>query len=440
MRIRLLYFTYIYQPRRTAALLLVAILILSTFSPASAFADTSFSLNTISNDLTYIADQFSALISNLTDALASYIPATSLAASAATPVAAPSPDLHATAASTSSPATSTTSPAVPTTIVRQPIIQQFINQVTPSPQGDSVSPATLVTMLANLRSELLARIGTVPTQSGGGAAVPSYANTFGLSQRIDQLTNTAINTPTITGGSIIGANISGTIYGTGILSTGTLNLTSTATTSNSNLGSIVWNGTSFYGKTGTATTTSTGWFNLAQDNTIDVFLIGGQSNAEGRGDSSLSPVPELGTVFQYYNGSISSGSDPVGGAITGSAWPSFGITYYKATGRKVAFVPAAGSGYSINDWQSGGTVYPQSITRLNAAIAAFRAAGFTPIFKGVLWSQGETDAQFINASTETAATYQSLLTTMIANYRSTYGSSMPFYIFQTGTASGIPSF
>ncbi len=40
--------------------------------------------------------------------------------------------------------------------------------------------------------------------SGGGASVPVYANNFGLSQKIDTLTNT-----TITGGSISGATISG---------------------------------------------------------------------------------------------------------------------------------------------------------------------------------------------------------------------------------------
>ena len=40
--------------------------------------------------------------------------------------------------------------------------------------------------------------------SGGGASVPVYANNFGLSQKIDTLTNA-----TITGGSITGATISG---------------------------------------------------------------------------------------------------------------------------------------------------------------------------------------------------------------------------------------
>jgi hypothetical protein len=85
---------------------------------------------------------------------------------------------------------------------------------------------------------------------------------------------------------------------------GQVTLGSTATSTAATLGSLVWDDSSFYGKTGAATTTSTGWFNLAQDNTVDVFLIAGQSNAVGQGDSTLSPVIPTGKVLQYYQGSV----------------------------------------------------------------------------------------------------------------------------------------
>src|SRR5882757_664043 len=59
---------------------------------------------------------------------------------------------------------------------------------------------------------------------------------------------------------------------------------------------------------------------------IDVFLIGGQSNAVGNpggGGAASSPDPQSGTVYQYYSGSFSAVTDEVGAANTGSAWPSF---------------------------------------------------------------------------------------------------------------------
>src|SRR5271166_2666730 len=102
-------------------------------------------------------------------------------------------------------------------------------------------------------------------------------------------------------------------------------------------------------------------------NPIDVFPIGGQSNALGQAPmSTLSQSPHVpsGKVLQYYLGSISDANDPVGNSVYGSAWPSFGITYYNATGRNVAFVPAAvgATGQSskadvgLGNWDASGTL------------------------------------------------------------------------------------
>jgi hypothetical protein len=177
---------------------------------------------------------------------------------------------------------------------------------------------------------------------------------------------------------------------------------------------------------------------------IDVFLVAGQSNATGVGDASQAPRPLSGTVFNYYNGTISE-FDPVD-PNTGSAWPSFGVTYYDLTGHKILFVLSAIGGTCQTDqcaayshalsWDVNGTLMQPSITALDAAMSALTAAGYTSVLKGVLWDQGEGDAEAINGGAVSPAAYQSALTATIGRYRAHYGPSLPFYIFQTGTEPG----
>ncbi|OGG56266.1 hypothetical protein A2680_00600, partial [Candidatus Kaiserbacteria bacterium RIFCSPHIGHO2_01_FULL_55_37] len=200
---------------------------------------------------------------------------------------------------------------------------------------------------------------------------------------------------------------------------------------------------------GATSPTWSAWSNTAntctqiQSNAIDVFLVAGQSNAVGYpGSSAGSPAVPTGKALQYYNGAISNANDPVGNAQFGSAWPAFGSAYYAAAGRRIAFVPTAvgGSGQlatsdtGTGNWSQTGSLFTSSTNKLDAAMTALGGAGYTPTFKGVLWSQGENDAIKINGGTVTANDYQAGLTSMIARYRARYGSAMPFYIFQTGTS------
>lgn len=176
-------------------------------------------------------------------------------------------------------------------------------------------------------------------------------------------------------------------------------------------------------------------------NEIDVFLIGGQSNAQGVGDSSLAPYFVDNTAYQYYSGTLSELTlRQVGNSATGSAWNAFAQTYYAITGRKILFVPSAlsGSGQVAaanpgSNWDASGTLYGTSVTNLNNALSAATSAGYTPIFKGILWSQGETDADKINDATITQADYISAFAAMRARYRGDLGINTPFYIFRIGT-------
>ncbi len=180
---------------------------------------------------------------------------------------------------------------------------------------------------------------------------------------------------------------------------------------------------------------------------IDVFLIAGQSNAVGEGDKTKSPKVLPGKVLQVYNNAISEANDPVGNAYTGSAWPSFGNTYALETGRCIAFIPAARGGTGMSPYADIGTGHwsghtmPSShdllgisIEKTLAAQAFLLAKGYAPSFKGILWSQGENEANNICYGAELSqADVEAMLTGVIQRYRKHLAGDWGFYIFKTGT-------
>lgn len=178
-----------------------------------------------------------------------------------------------------------------------------------------------------------------------------------------------------------------------------------------------------------------------QPEEMDVFLVAGQSNASGKGVASSSPNPQANTVYHWYPGAFNMVTDEVGNANTGSAWPSFGITWHALTGRKICFVPCAvessaqvaAADTGAGNWDTSGTLYGISVTNTNSAIADITAAGYTPKLRGILWSQGETDAAALNSATIASGDYTTALTTMVANYRTALGADLQFYLFRTGT-------
>lgn len=179
-------------------------------------------------------------------------------------------------------------------------------------------------------------------------------------------------------------------------------------------------------------------------NQIDVFIIGGQSNAEGQGDSTLSITPIPGTVLQYYGG-LKQGKDPVGTATWGSAWPAFGSAYYAITGHKICFIPTSIGGstqtvgadwyhalYDPNNWDTTGPWVPAAIDSFHRAISALQDSGYTPIVKGVLWAQGEGDGYGITIDSIDSTIYRVALQTMITRFKDSIDRRLPFYIFRSG--------
>jgi hypothetical protein len=187
---------------------------------------------------------------------------------------------------------------------------------------------------------------------------------------------------------------------------------------------------------------------------VDVFLFAGQSNMVGQGDSALSPLPIPGKVLQINTGVISDAKDPVGIAIGssankshyGSIIPSFGNTYYNRTSRRFCAVPSSVSGTSQTvagdvgngNWDTTGVLFDSAVARVNSAMSVLAAKGYNPIFKGVIWLQGESDAIALEAATITVADYTAAFRKMIKKFRIIYGSTMPFNIIRIGTSNTHP--
>ncbi len=147
-----------------------------------------------------------------------------------------------------------------------------------------------------------------------------------------------------------------------------------------------------------------------------VFAIGGQSNALGTSaDVRLAPAMPSGKVYQWYSGALTAiTSDPIGASNGATPWSSFANTYLAAhPGDIILFVPSAVggtdqtylTGISTTNWgpagDPGATLAPALVMNVTSAMAAARAAGFDPVYSGILWAQSEDEAGVVNVTPPT---------------------------------------
>jgi len=150
--------------------------------------------------------------------------------------------------------------------------------------------------------------------------------------------------------------------------------------------------------------------------TVDVFLLGGQSNAGGRGmisdlpDSSVLYDPE---IMLYHSASMVSGQ-PSGQWTTlrpaansaGNFGPEIGFGNRMAElypGRQIAIIKHAVGGTDLGaDWNPGddsrdtdsfGPQFRTFVETVDSGIHSLIAQGYTPVIRGMLWQQGERDSR-----------------------------------------------
>ena len=175
-----------------------------------------------------------------------------------------------------------------------------------------------------------------------------------------------------------------------------------------------------------------------------LFLLAGQSNAVGQGDSLKSVVCQLNSAFEFdaaVNDFIPL-KDPVGKswklfqrAGTGSVAPAFAKRLNELSGQKIYMVTAARGGASCSlkaemadydTWDKSGKLFAMAVekTKMAEAKAGLRLSG-------IIWMQGERDANTILAGQMTENEYQEALENLILRFRKKFDKKLPFYIVQT---------
>jgi hypothetical protein len=178
---------------------------------------------------------------------------------------------------------------------------------------------------------------------------------------------------------------------------------------------------------------------------LPVVILIGQSNAVGVGTIASAPSNYQGTIANTLIWNGSSFVNLVAGSTNqGADLLTFGpelslCTQFlaRSSAPQMYLIKHAVTNTSLNvDWlPTASTQYTNMITKINAAIAALVGVRF--YIAGFVWVQGENDA--LSASSAPSANYQTNLTSLITNLRSSYGAygadgnnNIPFVIAQLG--------
>ena len=186
--------------------------------------------------------------------------------------------------------------------------------------------------------------------------------------------------------------------------------------------------------------------NQANGVDVDVFLLGGQSNAAGRG--VVSELPDSSVLYNteimlFHSASMNSGQParqwttlrPASNSA-GYFGPEIGFGNRMSElypGRQIAIIKHAVGGTDLGaDWNPGtntgdtdhfGPQFMTFVETVDSGIESLIAQGYTPAIRGMLWQQGERDAR--NSSYGPA--YDRNLPRFIGRVRAQFGAaSMPF--------------
>jgi hypothetical protein len=177
-----------------------------------------------------------------------------------------------------------------------------------------------------------------------------------------------------------------------------------------------------------------------------MWLLAGQSNASGNGDKRTSWKYYSEACFDYIQqgDSLRILKDPTGEnchyfgkANTGCIAPAFAFTLNQLTGDTVIIISAARGGSACS--QKAETIYGTwaengELTVFEACVERCRKAKVCTGLEvdGILWLQGERDANAINDKKMVPADYEEALINLINRFRKELGETLPFYIVLTG--------
>ncbi len=186
---------------------------------------------------------------------------------------------------------------------------------------------------------------------------------------------------------------------------------------------------------------------LAQKKVL--FIVAGQSNAVGQGNAEESVRVKGALEYHYQSDSLIPLNDPVGEnaldfqvANTGSAWPAFAQRYQELTKTQVVIAATARGGSSAHQnaelqemgtWDRTGhrTLMDKAILKIKAAEKKTNTKA-----SGIIWFQGERDANAIFDQKLTPEAYEKTLEDLIGRFRKAVSKKLPFYIVLTGNQQG----
>ena len=181
-----------------------------------------------------------------------------------------------------------------------------------------------------------------------------------------------------------------------------------------------------------------------------VYLLGGQSNGNGRADAAqlTAPLdaPQTDVRFYWHRTQATNNvghlpEDQWIALAPGSGHGTGAPVYPKEFGPEVSFgraIADAKPSYDIaiikythggtnlaSNWSATGTQYTTFVSTVQAGLAALTSAGHTYELRGMLWQQGEADT-----SGSSADNYGANLTNLIARVRTDLfaGGALPFVI------------
>jgi hypothetical protein len=181
---------------------------------------------------------------------------------------------------------------------------------------------------------------------------------------------------------------------------------------------------------------------LAHADNIHVFLIGGQSNANGHARASDLPAnlqaPQSDVLYYYNSNGITPNLVPLSPRTTFGPEVTFGramADYFAPSKARVAILQYAVGGSNLYiHWRPASVSGKDGVLlgRFKKTVAdgmdALKAAnpGATIHIDGMLWMQGEADGA--DKTGVSSAQYEANLTALVKEIRSTFGAQLPIVI------------
>lgn len=180
-----------------------------------------------------------------------------------------------------------------------------------------------------------------------------------------------------------------------------------------------------------------------------IFLVAGQSNARGNGDSLNSVIPKIKFCFEDKGkkGVLEPLIDSVGEndayfqkAGSGTTWPTFAQTLYELSGDSMVIISTARGGTSVItenegqlDWPSSGLLY--SAMKKKVENYLIETGGKLSV---ITWIQGERDGKSLSNNEINVQKYEASLKNLFHRFKLDFGNETSIYFVPTGFNLDFP--